>query len=404
MLEIHLNMYHAVALAAAMFYVGTRLTKKISFLSKFCIPAPLVGGLCFAIVNTALYATGTAMITFDDTFGTLFMTMFFTAVGFSASIPALLKGGKFVFLILVLSIVVIVMQNFLGGGLMMLMGENPLYGIACGSLSLIGGPGTAAGIGPDLVKAGAPGATEIAIASAVFGMVCGSIISGPVARRLVVRNNLRSSADTAEYAKLEELQQKEVEAEDSSFTTDGASFVKGFLLMMLGIGVGDVVSDLLTSVTGISFPVYIGGMTMGLLIRNVMEFAHIDFPDREVDAIGSAAVNTFLAMTLCGLKLWVLADLALPMLVTLAVQAVMTAAMCYVVCFRMLGKDYDAAVMSAGFLGMAMGTASNAMASMQAVTNKFGPCVAAFFAVPVAGLFMDFANAAIIAANIVLWS
>ena len=155
MTEIQLNMYHALALGAAMYALGLVLTKKIPVFSRFCIPAPLVGGLCFAIFNTILYATGTAVITFDDTLQTVFMIFFFTTVGFTVSIPMLLKSGKSVIMLLILSVVMIILQNVVGSGVMALMGKDPLYGLACGSIAMIGGPGTAAGIGPDLDAAGA---------------------------------------------------------------------------------------------------------------------------------------------------------------------------------------------------------------------------------------------------------
>ena len=143
MTEIQLNMYHALALGAAMYALGLVLTKKLPVLSRFCIPAPLVGGLCFAIFNTILYATGTAVITFDDTLQTVFMIFFFTTVGFTVSIPMLLKSGKSVIMLLILSVVMIILQNVVGSGVMALMGKDPLYGLACGSISMIGGPGTA---------------------------------------------------------------------------------------------------------------------------------------------------------------------------------------------------------------------------------------------------------------------
>ena len=144
MTEIQLNMYHALALGAAMYALGLVLTKKLPVFSRFCIPAPLVGGLCFAIFNTILYATGTAVITFDDTLQTVFMIFFFTTVGFTVSIPMLLKSGKSVIMLLILSVVMIILQNVVGSGVMALMGKDPLYGLACGSISMIGGPGTAA--------------------------------------------------------------------------------------------------------------------------------------------------------------------------------------------------------------------------------------------------------------------
>ena len=150
MREIQLNMYHALALGAVMYWLGAALTRKLPALRRFCVPAPLVGGLCFALFNTLLYASGLAVITFDETLETVFMILFFTTVGFTVSIPMLVKSGKSVMLLLALSIVTILLQNAVGSGVMALMGKNPLYGLGCGSISMIGGPGTAAAIGPDL--------------------------------------------------------------------------------------------------------------------------------------------------------------------------------------------------------------------------------------------------------------
>lgn len=174
MLEISLNMYHAVALGAFLFWLGGVITSKISFLNRYCIPAPLVGGLCFSIVNCILYSSGVASVTFDDTLQSVFMIMFFTTVGFTVSIPALLKGGKAVVLCLLVAVAMIPVQNFLGGGIMALFGKDPLLGIGCGSIALVGGPGTAAAYGPELEAAGAVGGSVVSIAAATFGLVAGS--------------------------------------------------------------------------------------------------------------------------------------------------------------------------------------------------------------------------------------
>ena len=293
---------------------------------------------------------------------------------------------------------------------MSLLGENPLYGIACGSLSLIGGPGTSAGIGPDLEAAGAIGATEIALASAVFGMTCGSLIGGPLARLLVIRHKLETPFSREHRNVLSEEEKKTIQLaeansdEDGKYVTDGPNFLKAFLLMMLAMGIGDALSELLTSIFNISFPSYIGGMALGVVIRNVIEFSHQEFPVKEMDNLGNSALNIFLSMAVCGMELWQLIDLAGPMILTLLLQIILIFLVSYFALFRALGGDYDAAVTTAGFLGMGLGTASNAMVSMQAVSNKYGVSKSAYFAVPVAGIFMDFCNAALIAVNINLWS
>ena len=397
MTEIQLNMYHALALGAAMYALGLVLTKKIPVLSRFCIPAPLVGGLCFAVFNTILYATGTAVITFDDTLQTVFMIMFFTTVGFTVSIPLLFKSGKAVIMLLILSIVMIILQNAVGSGVMALMGKNPLFGLACGSISMIGGPGTAAGIGPDLDAVGAIGGTTVAVAAATFGLIFGSLLGGPIARKLIVKNHLRDEV-------VEQV--TEEDADDAHFTTHSNNFVYGFLLMLFCVGVGSIVTVGLTKLFGFNFPIYIGSMLVAVAVRNVIDhFKIMEFPTAEISTMGNMFLAIFLSMALSGLKLWQLVDLALPMIVALAAEVVLMVIFSWLVVFPIMGRDYDAAMITAGFIGFGMGATSNAMANMQAVARRYGPSPSAYFMIPmVGGLFNDFFNAAIIALSIGLLS
>ena len=397
MTQIQLNMYHALALGAAMYALGLILTKRIPVLSRFCIPAPLVGGLCFAIVNTILYATGTAVITFDDTLQTVFMIMFFTTVGFTVSIPMLLKSGKAVLLLLALSIAIIILQNAVGSGVMALMGKNPLFGLGCGSIAMIGGPGTAAAIGPDLDAAGAVGGTTVAVAAATFGLIFGSLLGGPIAQRLIVKNHLRD--ELAEQNETED-------ADDAHFTTHSGSFVRGFLLLVFCVGIGSFITAWLTKLCGFNFPAYIGPMLAAVIVRNVIDRTKImEFPCEEISTMGSMFLAIFLSMALSGLKLWQLVDLALPMLVCLAAEVLLMVAFSLFVVFPLMGRDYDAAMITAGFIGFGMGATSNAMANMQAVSRRYGPSPSAYFVIPmVGGLFNDFFNAAIIAFSIGLLS
>lgn len=390
MTEIQLNMYHALALGAAMYALGLVLTKKIPVLSRFCIPAPLVGGLCFAVFNTILYATGTAVITFDDTLQTVFMIMFFTTVGFTVSIPLLFKSGKAVIMLLILSIVMIILQNAVGSGVMALMGKNPLFGLACGSISMIGGPGTAAGIGPDLDAVGAIGGTTVAVAAATFGLIFGSLLGGPIARKLIVKNHLRDEV-------VEQV--TEEDADDAHFTTHSNNFVYGFLLMLFCVGVGSIVTAGLTKLFGFNFPIYIGSMLVAVAVRNVIDhFKIMEFPTAEISTMGNMFLAIFLSMALSGLKLWQLIDLALPMIVALAAEVVLMVIFSWLVVFPIMGRNYNAAMITAGFIGFGMGATSNAMANMQAVSRRYGPSPSAYFVIPmVGGLFNDFFNAAIIA-------
>lgn len=403
MLTIELNMYHAVALGAFLFWLGGRITARVPLLDRYCIPAPLVGGLCFSLLNCILHLSGTASITFDSTLQTVFMILFFTTVGFTVSIPALLKGGKAVVLCLLVSIVMIPLQNFLGGGIMMLFDRNPLLGIGCGSIALIGGPGTAAAFGPDLEAAGAAGGSVVSIAAATFGLVVGSLMGGPTARRLIEKYDLRptvlSSGSTAGEALSSDF------AEEESFRSSSPRFVKGFMLLLLAVGIGNQVSVWLTALTGLTFPAYIGAMLVAVVVRNAMGAARVEYPAEEIDTMGNMFLSIFLAMALAGLKLWELIDLALPMLICLALQCIVMFLFSYIVVFRIMGRNYDAAVMTAGFIGFAMGATSNAMANMQVVTKKYGPSPVAYFAIPmVGGMFIDFFNAVLIAANIGWWA
>ena len=405
MLTIELNMYHAVALGAFLFWLGGVITEHVGFLNRYCIPAPLVGGLCFSVLNCILYVSGAGSITFNDTLQTVFMILFFTTVGFTVSIPALLRGGKAVVLCLIVSIVMIPLQNFLGGGVMALFGRDPLLGIGCGSVALIGGPGTAAAFGPDLEAAGAVGGSVVSIAAATFGLVAGSLLGGPTARRLIETHDLRPAPATSACDAAGDALATDVADESESFTSSSPRFIKGFMLLLLAVGIGNQVSVWLTALTGLTFPAYIGAMLVAVVVRNVMDGVRVEYPAEEIDTMGNMFLSIFLAMALAGLKLWELIDLALPMLLCLALQCVAMFLFSYFVVFNVMGRNYDAAVMTAGFIGFAMGATSNAMANMQVVTKKYGPSPVAYFAIPmVGGMFIDFFNAVFIAANISWWA
>lgn len=387
-MEIKLNMYHAVAVAAVLFWLGGYLTRKVTVLAKYCIPAPLVGGLCFALVNAGLYAAGQPYIIFDSTLQTVFMTIFFCTVGFTVSLPLLKKGGKAVLVCLILAIIMTLLQNAVGAGTLLFFGKDPRLGLAVGSISLIGGPGTAAAFGPELEKAGAVGGTVVGLASATFGLVLGSLMGGPIARRLIVRHNLSIPVQAGAG---EETQ------ESDTFTTTSGRFLKGFMLIMLCLGVGNWLCSWLTKVTGLTFPAYIGAMLVAALVRNVLDVGGSEYPGEEIETVGNMSLCLFLAMAMMGLKLWELADLALPMLVALGLQVLLMAVFCYFLVYNFMGRDYDAAVMVGGFIGFAMGATSNAMANMQAVTRRYGPAPAAYFVIPMVGsLFIDFVNSAVI--------
>ena len=389
MLQIELNMYQAVAVAALVLLLGRFLVGKIPFLTKYCIPEPVVGGVVYAVVHLILRSAGILEISFDSTLQSFFMTVFFCSVGYTACFRLLKKGGVQVFLFLVVSVIMVALQNGLGAALAAVFGLDSRLGLAVGSIPMVGGHGTAGAFGPVLEEAGVAGASAVAIASATFGLVAGCMIGGPLAYRRIHSLSLKS-AETATGSEEVIVDKNEVTG-----AIDSRRFLDGALYLAVAIGAGTIVSAYLGKL--MTFPSYIGAMVVAAVIRNVVDAAHKDMPMEEISTIGSFSLSLFLGLAMMGLKLWQLAELALPMIVMLAAQTILMAIFSYFVVFNLLGKNYDASVMTSGFCGFGMGATPNAMANMQAITAKYGPAPTAYFVVPLVGsLFIDFFNAIIV--------
>ena len=389
MLQIELNMYQAVAVAALVLLLGRFLVSKIPFLTKYCIPEPVVGGVVYAVVHLILRSAGILEISFDNTLQSFFMTVFFCSVGYTACFRLLKKGGVQVLLFLLVSIIMVALQNGLGAILAGAFHLDPRLGLAVGSIPMVGGHGTAGAFGPVLEEAGVVGANAVAIASATFGLVAGCMIGGPLAYRRIHSLNLKST-ETATGSDEITVDKNEVTG-----AIDSRRFLDSALYLAIAIGAGTIVSLFLNKL--MTFPSYIGAMVVAAIIRNIVDATHKDMPMEEISTIGSFSLSLFLGLAMMGLKLWQLAELALPMIVMLAAQTVLMAIFAYFVVFNLLGKNYDAAVMTSGFCGFGMGATPNAMANMQAITAKYGPAPTAYFVVPLVGsLFIDFFNALII--------
>ena len=389
MIEISLNMYHATAIAALVLLLGRFIVKKVPLLSKFCIPAPVVGGIIYSLVHLVLYVTGVATISFDGTLQSFFMTVFFTSVGFMASFALLKKGGIQVFMFLGVSIVLVVLQDVLGCGLAGLFGLDPRLGLCVGSVPMVGGHGTAGSFGPLIEGLGVDGAAAVAVAAATFGLVAGSMLGGPVGTTRIKKHDLKSTAKVTQDV-----------ADDSSVVREVSNekFLNAALFFALAIGLGEIISSLIVK-ADLTMPSYIGAMLAAALIRNIVDAAKIEAPMPEIDALGNLSLNLFLAQALMALKLWQLADLAIPMIVMLIAQTVLMFFFAYFVVFNVMGRDYEAAVMCSATCGFGMGATPNAMANMGAIANKYGPAPRAFFVVPLVGsLFIDFFNSVIISA------
>ena len=383
--QISLDMYQTLGMAVAVLFLGAFLKKRIKFLETFCIPSPVVGGLIFAIVSCILYATGILEISFDETLKNVCMVIFFTSVGFQANLKVLKSGGLSLVVFLVCVIVLIISQNLVSVGLAKLVGVSPLIGLSTGSIPMVGGHGTAGAFGPVLEDLGISGASTLCTAAATFGLVAGSLMGGPIGRRLILKHDLLKTAVMEDDATLVEDEKKQKRSV--------SMYAPATYQVAIAMGLGTIVSWALSK-TGMTFPIYIGAMIVAAAMRNISEHTNLFTVNMgEINDIGGICLSLFLGIAMITLKLWQLASLALPLLILLAGQVALMFVFTYFVLFNVMGRNYDAAVLAAGTCGFGMGATPNAMANMQALTEKYVPSVKAYLLVPIIGsMFADFLN------------
>jgi ESS family glutamate:Na+ symporter len=404
-LVVTLDMMQTLALAAVVLFAGYGIRRRIGVLDRYNIPAPVVGGFLFAALSLALRQSGLVAFEFQTTLQTPLMIAFFTTIGLGASFGLLRVGGPQVLLFFALASFVAVLQNGVGIALASVLGVEPLLGLIAGSITMTGGHGTGAAFGKLLEDTyGFTGAVTLAMAAATFGLVSGGIIGGPVATSLVKR--LRSaphpepvSAErTAAAAQLDSLDE-EIDTEPAGEPATAYTLLKVLTIILVAMWAGGLLGGWIQSL-GVTLPAYIGAMIVAAVLRNFADatpFVRIE--QRTVDDLGTIALSLFLAMALMTLRLWELLDLAIPLLVILVAQVSMMAAFAYFVTFRIMGRDYDAAVMAGGHCGFGLGATPNAVANMEAITARFGPAPRAFLVLPMVGaFFIDFTNALIITA------
>ena len=388
-MEIQIDMYQTLALSVVVLMRGQFLKQKINFLEKFCIPSPVVGGLIFSVLTCILYSTGVVEFTFDDTLREVCMVFFFTSVGFQANLKVLKSGGKALAIFLGLVIALIFMQNLLAVGVSHLIGLDSLVGLCTGSIPMVGGHGTAGAFGPVLEDFNVQGATTICTAAATFGLVAGSLIGGPIGKRLIEKKHLLDTIVTEDDSLLIE--------EEKKHERHSNMYAAAVFQLILAVGLGTIISELLTK-TGLTFPIYIGAMIVAAIVRNVGEYSgKFDIYMGEINNLGGICLSLFLGIAMITLKLWQLAELALPLMILLGAQLLLIFLYTYFVVFRVMGKDYDAAVLAAGTCGFGMGATPNAMANMQVLCDRYAPSVKAYLLVPLIGsLFADFINSLVI--------
>lgn len=386
-----------IAYAAAVVFLGLLCKRKIGILDRLNLPAPVVGGLLAAALLLVLRQAQVASFQFDTTLQPILQVAFFTTIGMSASLPLLKKGGTAAVIFLLLSTVLIFVQNFLGIGIAVAFGLPALVGVMAGSVTLVGGPATGLAFAPVFAKAGVAAADSLAIAAATFGIVCGGLLGGPVGTWLIEKRIGRHArkAKAAEANSAEEpLDQVTLEVEG-----ENTALLRNLLVLSLAMGLGAVVSGWIQS-KGITLPAYIGAMMVASALRNLDDrLGWLRISQPVMDLIGNCALVMFLATALLNLKLWELAHLAVPLVVILTAQVVAMGLFAVLVSFPVMGRDYESAVMAGGLIGFVLGTTANALTNMRALVARYGRAPRAFLVVPLVGaFFIDFVNALLITA------
>lgn len=403
-MEITFNAYYTLIIAVLILLLGQYLVKKVKFLQDFNIPEPVVGGLLAALAILLLHEFLGYSFHFHKDLQTAFMLVFFSSIGLSANFGKLKEGGKSLVIFIVIVSLFIFVQNGVGVGLASMLGLDPLLGLMAGSITLVGGHGTAAAWGQIFEqKHHIQGATGLGMACATFGVVMGSLIGGPLARFLIVKNRLATPNQNATHdarahipvADASKVLNFEVPRQERLITATNA-------LETLALFAGCLAfADFMTGFakgTAFELPTFVWALAGGVILRNVLQYVvKLDVFDRAIDVFGTASLSLFLAMALLSLKLWELAGLATPLMIILGAQTLVMALYAGTVTFYSMGRNYDAAVLAAGHCGFGMGATANALACMQAITNRYGSSYKALLIVPMAGaFFVDLVNAMVI--------
>ena len=398
------NAYYTLIAAVIVLFIGKFLVNKIPFLRKYNIPEPVVGGLVAAFISTLAYNFWGYSITTSSELQTSFMLIFFTSIGLGANFYKLKEGGRSLFIFLFVVAFFIIIQNIVGISMATLLGIDPLIGLIAGSIALTGGHGTAGAWGEILqTKYAIEGATTIGMASATFGLVMGGLIGGPLAKFLINKHNLSSSDneknlalnDDKKVAAIEEFVPFGYPKNVRLITSNSAITTLGLFAACLAF------ADFMTAFSkGTSFelPTFVWALGSGVILRNILEnVLKIRIFDRAIDVFGNASLSLYLAMALLSLKLWQLSSLAGPLVIILIAQVLTMIVYAYFVTFRVMGKNYDAAILTAGHCGFGLGATPTAVANMQAITNVHGHSYKAFLIVPLCGaFFVDLINASVI--------
>jgi ESS family glutamate:Na+ symporter len=392
MTEFNLEPVQVLSLSILVLWLGSYVEKRIPLLSDFNIPSAVTGGLICSSIVALIAVFADVNVTFDLTTRDLLLLVFFSTIGLSAKFSQLAAGGRALGILLLITIGFLLAQNIGGVLVATAFGSDPRYGLLAGSISFAGGHGTAITWGTLMGQDGAlPGAIDLGLACATFGLILGGLVGGPIAKRLMIRNNL-----TGDPSHQSVVPGPEHESKSARVTMEG--MLTSLLLLAICIGSGATVNSFVTS-QGLQVPGFLTAMGVGIVLTNAADLAGRDIDKGSISLISDVSLQLFLSMSLMSMQLLSLSEALGPLLAILTVQVVIMVLFAYFIVFPAMGRDYDASVIAAGFAGLGLGATPVGIANMHAVTSKFGASAKAFLIVPLVGaFFLDIANAAIIQA------
>jgi len=382
-LNINLNSTTTLALAALLLIMGYSINKRVTILNKYCIPAPVVGGFLFMFLTWLGHISSTFKFNFENIFQSTFMLAFFTTVGLGASFSLLKKGGKLLIIYWLTCGIISIFQNIIGITITKITGLEAPYALLSSAISMIGGHGAALAYGGTFAKMGYESAPLVGAAAATFGLITAVLIGGPLGRRLIEKNNLRPDNNENFDQSVTEINK------DKGVKLSDLDIIKNVVVILLCMAIGSYISTLIGKLIKMDFPSYVGSMFVAVIVRNINEKTHTyNFNFSLVDGIGNVMLNLYLSLALMTLKLWELSGLIGGVLLVVACQVIFMIIIAYFVVFRILGSNYDAAVMCSGLCGHGLGATPSAIVNMTAINEKYGMSRKAMMIVPIVGAFL----------------
>ena len=391
-MEISINGSDVLVTSIIVWFVGASINRKVPFLSRYSIPVAVTGGLICSTLVALLYVFADLKISFGMGLRDNLLLIFFSTIGLGAKLSLLKEGGKALALLLLIAALFLVIQNVTGVLLIKSIGFHPAYGLFGGSVSFAGGYGTAIAWGGVAEEAGLKMAKEIGVAFATFGLIAGGIIGGPIGEFLIKRQKREPMPNGADMLPLEKVGN----SESAKLAPPISSVLGTILLLAICMEIGDMVNRMLFN-SGVTLPGFLTAMMVGIIITNGADLLKIELSDVALERCGELSLQLFLCMSLMSIQLWTLAQAIGPILLVLGAQIVVITGFTTWIVYRVMGRDYDAAVITSGFVGLGLGATPVGIANMNAVTSKYRPSPKAFLVIPLVGaFFIDLVNALII--------